>query len=67
MTDKFIKIKVFCNWFVTPDVFDGLTFRQWGVAAIDRFVSEKNQKTIKSKYICLETLRVDAFKFDWFG
>ena len=55
MADKFSKIIVFGNWFVTRHVFDEFTVRQWGIAIIDKFASEKNRKTIKSKYICPDT------------
>ena len=58
----------FCNWFVTPDVFDELGVRRrWGEALLDRFILEKNWKTTKSKYICPKTVGVNAFTFDWAG
>ena len=63
MADKLSKMIFFGNWFVTPDVFDKLTGRQWVIAKIDRFASEKNQKT-KLKFISSEILGVDALAFD---
>ena len=41
----------------------------WGVATIDGFASEKNQKPMRfnSKHVCPGTLGVDAFAFDWAG
>ena len=54
---------------MTPDLFKMLTVRRWGVATIDKFASEKNQKTMRfnSKHLCPGTLGVDAFAFDWTG
>ena len=54
---------------MTPDLFKMLTVRHWGLAAIDRFASVKNRKTMRfnSKHLCQRTLGVDAFALDWTG
>ena len=65
--DKFSKIIVFGDWFLTSDLFEKLKVARWGVATMDRFTTERNLKIMKSKYICQETLGIDAFMFDWAG
>ena len=69
LAHKFSKNIDYDDCYVTPDLFKMLTMRRWGVATIDRFASEKNRKTMRfnSKHICLGTLGVDAFAFDWTG
>ena len=69
LADKFSKTIDYDDWYVTRDLFKILTVRRWGVATIDRFASEKNRKTMRfnSKHLCLGTLVVDAFAFDWAG
>ena len=54
---------------MTPDLFEMLTVRWWGVATIDSIASEKNQKTVRfnSKHLCPGKLGVDVFAFDWKG
>ena len=47
LADKFSKTIDYDDWYVTPDLFKMLTVRRWGVAAIDRFVSEKKWKTMR--------------------
>lgn len=41
---NFVKLD-FDDCFVTADLFDELTVKRWGIAAINRFASEKNSKT----------------------
>ena len=65
MADNFSETIVFGNSFVLPKVFDVLNVRLWGVGTKDRFASEKNLKTINTKYICPKTLGADKFIFDW--
>ena len=69
LAHKFCKNIDYDDWYVTPDLFKMLTIRLWGVATIDRFASEKNPKTMtfNSKHICLGTLVVVAFAFNWTG
>ena len=43
-TDKYSKTIGYDDWYVTPHLFKMLTVKRWGVATVDRFVSEKNQK-----------------------
>ena len=69
MADKISKTIDYNDWYVTPDLFEMLTVRRWGVAMIDRFALEKNRKTMRfnSKHLCPGTLGEDAFAFDWTG
>ena len=69
LADKISKTVDYDDWYVTPDLFEMLTVRRWGVATIDRFASEKNRKTMRfnSKHLCPGTLGVDAFALDWIG
>ena len=41
---NFVKLDL-DDCFVTADLFDELTVKRWGIAAINRFASEKNSKT----------------------
>lgn len=59
LAEKFSEIVVYGKWFVTPNVFDELSVRWWGVAT-QTGLRQKNQETITSKYINPETLGVDA-------
>ena len=58
MADKFGKIIVSIN------LVDEFNIKWLGVAKMDRAVSKRNLKIIKSKYICQETSEVEAFTFD---
>ena len=69
LADKFSKTIDYDDWYLTPDSFQMLTVRGWGMATIGRFASEKNRKTMRfnSKHLCQGTLGVDAFAFDSTG
>ena len=58
MADKFGKIIVSIN------LVDEFNIKWLGVAKMDRSVSKRNLKIIKSKYIRQETLEVEVFTFD---
>ena len=69
LADKLSNAMDYDNWYMTPDLFKMLTVRRWEVATIDRFASEKKQKTMRfnSKHSCPGTLGADAVAFDWTG
>ena len=54
LADIFSKTINYDDRYVTPDIFKMLIVRRWRQAKIDRFVFEKNQKTMRfsSKYVC---------------
>ena len=56
LAEKLTRVIVFSDQFVTPKVCDDLN-EIIDLATIDIFVSEKNSKTTKSKYICREILK----------
>ena len=64
-TDKYSKTIDYDDWYVTPDLFKMLTVKRWGVAMIDRFVTEKNQKIMRfnPKHVCARR-RCVCFRLD---
>ena len=54
------------DWETTPEFFDYIS-SIWGPFSIDRFADDSNHKLqrFNSKYYCVDTEGVDAFRFSW--